>query len=492
MRIQLKNLIELIPNIRLIGRDDILISGIEYDSRRVKPGMLFAAISGYKTDGYAFIPDAIKNGATAILSDRPVKADITTLIAAKPRQTLADLAAGFYGYPGKKLEITGITGTNGKSSSVFLTKKILEVAGHKTGMLNSLVYDTGAKSYKADRTTPESLDVQKYLAEMKDAGCTHGVVEVSSHALVLSRVENINFKVGLFTTFSRDHLDFHNTMEEYLAAKKLFLKKLAGKDKVAVLNNDVPEFAAFAGDAECPVITFSANKARADVVVQSAQLLADKTIFELVTASGTQSVTMRLLGRYNVTNVAGAIATGIALKIPLDTVIKAIEMADPVPGRFRPVNMGQPFTVLIDYAHTPDGIERLCQSAREITSGRLMILFGCGGDRDRGKRPLMGKVATKNCAFAIVTSDNPRTEDAQKIIDDIMPGISGKNYKVILDRKEAIREIIKRAEANDTILIAGKGAEDYQEIGTKKYPFDDTTEVMTALEELGYRKAQKG
>jgi UDP-N-acetylmuramoyl-L-alanyl-D-glutamate--2,6-diaminopimelate ligase len=489
MRIQLRNLIEAIPNIRLIGRDDILITGIEYDSRRVKPGMLFAAISGYKTDGYAFIPDAVKNGATAILSDRPVTADVTSLISAKPRQTLADLAAAFYGYPGKRLKITGITGTNGKSSSVFLTRKILETAGRKAGMLNSLVYDTGVKSYHADRTTPESLDVQRYLSEMKEAGCTDAVVEVSSHALVLARVENIDFKVGLYTTFSRDHLDFHNTMEEYLTAKKLFLKKLIGPEKTVVINNDVPEFAAFAGEAECPVITFSARGTRADIVVQSAQLSSDRTIFELATPSGTRTITTRLLGRYNVTNVTGAIATGFALKIPFDTIIQAIETAEPVPGRFRPVSLGQPFAVIVDYAHTPDGIERLSQSARELTTGRLMILFGCGGDRDRGKRPLMGQVASQNCDFVFITSDNPRTEEPQKIIDDIMPGISGKNYKVILDRKEAIRAIIKEAKPNDTILIAGKGAEDYQEIGTKKYPFEDTEEVIRALEETGYRKA---
>lgn len=487
MKIQLKNLINPIDGIKLIGRDDIFIAGIEYDSRNINPGMIFAAISGFKSDGRMFIGDAIKRGASAVLTDKPISVDVPLIISDTPRKTLSDISASFYGYPGKKLQIAGVTGTNGKSTSVYLIKKILETAGKKTGMLNSLVYDTGKEKYKAERTTPESLEMQKYLSEMRAAECTWGVVEVSSHALILSRVENIDFQIGLFTNFSRDHLDFHKTMEEYLAAKKLFLDKLEGEKKCAVINLDVPEFSGFVKDAKCPVITYSVSKSDADLTVSSIQLLPDSTKLELRTRRGNRKVSMALLGRYNVSNAAGAAAVGLALKIDIDIVIKALETAEPIPGRFRPIIMGQPFGVIVDYAHTPDGIARLCQSAKEITTGRLLILFGCGGDRDRGKRPLMGEVASRLSDFAVITSDNPRTEDPLKIIDDIIPGIKGKNYSVVPDRREAIREIIKRAGEKDTVLLAGKGAEDYQEIGIRKILFDDTIEVEQALAELGYK-----
>lgn len=490
MRILLKNLIKPLRDIRLIGRDDLPISGIEYDSRRVKPGMLFTAVSGFKTDGKNFIADAIKNGAVAILCDQPVNIDIPLVIAKSARQALSDIAASFYGYPGQNLFVVGITGTNGKSTSVYLVKKLLETAGYGCGMLNSLVYDVGIRSYKAERTTPEALDVQRYLHEMKEARCTHAVVEVSSHALILKRVENIDFKVGLFTTFSRDHLDFHNTMEEYLAAKKLFLNKLQDENKRVVIGLDVPEFAGFIPDARCPVVTYSAAGRKADVTARTIELTAGSSRFELTSRQESKKVSMRLLGQYNVTNAAGVAATGVALGFNLEQIAGALEAAEPIPGRFRPVSLGQPFAVLVDYAHTPDAIERLCQSAREITRGRVMILFGCGGDRDRGKRPLMGQVASRLSDYTVVTSDNPRTEDPLKIIDDIKPGLSGTNYVIIPDRREAIRDIIGRARENDTILIAGKGAEDYQEIGTVKYPYDDTSEVIGALEGLGYGKAK--
>ena len=488
MKIQLRNLINPVERIKLIGRDDIFITGIEYDSRRIRPGMIFAAIPGFKSDGRKFIAEAIKRGASAVLTDTPISADVPFIISATPRKTLSDISASFYGYPGRKIQIAGVTGTNGKSTSVYLIKKILETAGKKTGMLNSLVYDTGKEKYKAERTTPESLEMQKYLSEMRAAECTWGVVEVSSHALVLSRVENIDFQIGLFTNFSRDHLDFHKTMGKYLEAKKLFLDKLASGNKYAVINLDVPEFSGFITDAKCPVFTYSVSKPKADLTVGSVQLLPDSAKLELRTKQGNRKVSMRLLGRYNVSNAAGAAAVGLALKIDFDIVIKALETAEPVPGRFRPVNMGQPFAVIVDYAHTPDGIERLCQSAKEITTGKLMILFGCGGDRDKGKRPLMGEVASRLSDFAVITSDNPRTEDPLRIIADIIPGVKGKNYIVIPDRREAIREIIKRAGEKDTVLLAGKGAEDYQEIGTKKIPFDDTVEVEQALAELGYKR----
>jgi UDP-N-acetylmuramoyl-L-alanyl-D-glutamate--2,6-diaminopimelate ligase len=304
---------------------------------------------------------------------------------------------------------------------------------------------------------------------------------------VLKRAENIDFKIGLYTNFTRDHLDFHNTMEEYLAAKKLFLSKLEGNNKTVVINKDVPEYIGFIPDAKCRVMTYSADGHDADIMIRSAELLPDRSSFELVTPLGASHITIRLLGRYNLANVAGAAAAAVAFGIDLPTIASALETLEPVPGRFRPVMAGQPFTVLVDYAHTPDAIERLCLSAREITRGRVIIIFGCGGDRDKGKRPIMGGAATKHSDFAVITSDNPRTEEPLKIIDDILPGVNGINYKVVPDRRLAIRQIVKMAQPGDTVLLAGKGAEDYQEIGTQKIPYDDTTEVFAALAEIGYK-----
>jgi UDP-N-acetylmuramoyl-L-alanyl-D-glutamate--2,6-diaminopimelate ligase len=323
---------------------------------------------------------------------------------------------------------------------------------------------------------------------MLQAGCRIAVVEVSSHALVLHRVANMNFKAGLFTNFSRDHLDFHNTMEEYLLAKKQFLDKLIGKEKSVAVNIDVKEFAGFLDDVRCNLITYSTEGRNADVYLKDIRLYPDKSIFKLAARGAEHVVSFRLPGRYNLANATGVAAVAIARGIDLEIIVRGLESADPVPGRFQPVNMDQPFSVIIDYAHTPDAVERLCLSAREITAGRMMILFGCGGDRDRGKRPLMAEAATRHSDFAVITSDNPRTEDPLEIIEDMKPGLVNENYKIIPDRREAIEAIIKMAEADDTILIAGKGAEDYQEIGNKRYPFDDRIAVVEALKALGYAK----
>jgi len=358
-------------------------------------------------------------------------------------------------------------------------------------MINSLVYDTGGGRYKAERTTPESVDVQRLLSEMIQASCTCGVVEVSSHALVLHRVDNIDFKVGLFTNFSRDHLDFHKSMDEYLNAKRRFLKKLAGENKTAVINMDVPEFAEFKDEVMCRFLGYSAEGREADIMIKNARLHQDHSIFNLAAGARQAEIKLRLPGRYNLSNAGGAAAAALAMGIDIETVAEGLASAQPVAGRFEPVDCGQPFSVIIDYAHTSDAIERLCQSAREIAAGKLLILFGCGGDRDRGKRPLMGKAASANADFAVITSDNPRSENPQAIIDDIIPGMQGNDYVVIPDRAEAIADIVNRAEKNDMVLIAGKGAEDYQEIGAQRYPFEDKAEVITALKRMGYEGSER-
>ncbi|PKK84140.1 MAG: UDP-N-acetylmuramoyl-L-alanyl-D-glutamate--2,6-diaminopimelate ligase [candidate division Zixibacteria bacterium HGW-Zixibacteria-1] len=485
---KLSELVKPINGARIQGDGNVEITGLEYDSRRIKPGMLFIAVEGYKTDGNRFISDAIKNGAMAVMSTKPFAGKIPVVIVPDLRQAMSDAAANFYGFPGNTLEIAGVTGTNGKSTSVYLTRLILNAAGKETGLVNSLVYDTGKAKYKAERTTPDSVDMQRILSEMLQAGCTHGVVEVSSHALVLHRVDNIDFKAGLFTNFSRDHLDFHDTMEKYLAAKKLFLEKLIGDGKYVVINMDVPGYAGFTADVRCRLLTYSVTRQDVDVFIKNIKLHPDHSEFTLVVKGEERRVIFRLPGRYNLSNATGSAALGTAMGASPDHIVSGLEAAVAVPGRFQPVDAGQPFLVLIDYAHTPDAIERLCKSAREITPGKMMILFGCGGDRDRGKRPLMGEAASEFSDLAMITSDNPRTEDPDRIIEDIKPGMIKDDYLVIPDRREAILEILKMAKPGDTILVAGKGAEDYQEIGTTRYPFEDKVEISKALAKLGYKK----
>jgi len=488
VEVRLKDIAAVIDGARIHGHEDVVISGIAYDSRQVKPGYLFAAVPGFKQDGRAFIGSAVENGAVAVITESEEDISVPAIVVSSPRRALVDAAARFYDYPGQKLNICGVTGTNAKTTSVHLIAQMLKAAGVQCGMVSSLVYDSGLMKYKAERTTPESSDLQRLLHEMYEAACSHGVIEVSSHALALNRVDHIDFKVGLFTTFSRDHLDFHHTMDEYLAVKRTFLDRLAGGDTRAVLNYDTPEFAAFAQDAKCPVLGYSIQGVEADVTAEESIMRSDLTEFVLNIRGELHRVCLHLPGRYNLSNAVGSAAAGLALGIDPEAMVAALEAATSVPGRFQPVVMGQPFAVILDYAHTPDAIIRLCQSAREITKGRLMILFGCGGDRDRGKRPLMGRAASENSDVVIVTSDNPRTEDPRQIIDDILPGIPGDYNMIIPDRKEAIRELVKMARPNDTLLVAGKGAEDYQEIGTTREPFNDLDEVRSALMALGHER----
>jgi UDP-N-acetylmuramoyl-L-alanyl-D-glutamate--2,6-diaminopimelate ligase len=493
-KVLLKDLIMTVEGATLLDGDDVIIRGIEYDSRNVQPEYLFVAVPGFKQDGMKFIPDAVERGAAAVLAERDPGLKIPAAIAPSPRKALADVAARFHDYPGKKIEICGTTGTNGKSTVVTLIRKMREVAGYRCGMLNSLEYDTGVRKYRAERTTPESLETQSLLWEMVENHCDSAVIEVSSHALLLNRVDHIDFKIGVFTTFSRDHLDFHKDMDDYLDTKKLLLDKLAGDNKCAVINMDVPEFSSFISDAPCRVLTYSAENNQADITFGDVLLHPEHSHFKLTTPSGSGDVRLQLPGRYNLTNAAAAAGAGIAMGIELDKIIRALGESKPLPGRFVPVILGQPFSVIVDFAHTPDAIDRLCQSARELTpeDGRLLILFGCGGDRDRGKRPLMGQTASENSDAVIITSDNPRTEDPGRIIDDVMPGIKNNNTTVIPDRREAINEILHRAKPGDTVLIAGKGAENYQDINGVRHPFEDKKEVTAVLQAMGYTKGSNG
>ncbi|RKX25047.1 MAG: UDP-N-acetylmuramoyl-L-alanyl-D-glutamate--2,6-diaminopimelate ligase, partial [Candidatus Zixiibacteriota bacterium] len=435
---------------------------------------------------------AAARGAVAVMGEREECNHIPTHIRVPDiRKAMAYAAAVFYGYPGKRIKACGVTGTNGKTTVCYLIKRILEKRNKTTGLVCSTIYDTGKETFPAERTTPESLDLQRLLFLMKKNYCVNAVIEVSSHALALNRVDQINFRVAVYTNISRDHLDFHGSMDEYLKTKALLMEKLEGPLSYAVINLDVPEFRQFFGDFSSSYISYSLEDSNADVYCADYEIKPDGTVFDIVTPMGTKTVSFPLPGRFNLINALAAAAAGLASGVDLDNVIAGLEDAYPVPGRFIPVVHGQPFGILVDFAHTPDAIERLCQSARELTKGRLLILFGCGGDRDKGKRPLMGKAATSGADFAVVTSDNPRSEDPLSIIEDIKPGLQGNNYEICPDRQEAIRLILEKAQSDDMVLLAGKGSENYQEIMGKRTPFDDAAEARVVLSGMGFEPGGK-
>ncbi len=488
--IKLSELIEGLDVIEINGDTDIEIENIEYDSRLTQKNSLFFAVTGYKQDGYQFVPQALENGTVVVVGEKEKCEGVCTYIQVPDvRLAMAHIAVAFYGFPGKKMKLCGVTGTNGKTTVCHLLKNILEQQNKKTGLVCSTIYDTGEETFAAERTTPEAIDLQRLLFLMKKNYCVNAVLEVSSHALALRRVDNLNFRVVVFTNITRDHLDFHETMENYLDTKGLLLKKMNGPMSYAVINLDIPEFRKFFGDFSSSYLSYSLEDSNADVYCANYEIKPTSTIFDMVTPMGTQTVMLPLPGRFNLINAIAAATAGLAYGIDFDNVIAGLESARPVPGRFMPIDEGQPFGVYVDFAHTPDALERLCQSAREMTKGKVLVLFGCGGDRDKGKRPLMGKAATTNADYVVVTSDNPRSESQDDIIKNIKPGLKTRNYKIIPDRKEAIAHIINEAETGDVVLLAGKGIENYQEINGERFPFDDTIIARETLVERGFEPA---
>jgi UDP-N-acetylmuramoyl-L-alanyl-D-glutamate--2,6-diaminopimelate ligase len=462
------------------------IENIEYDSRLVRPSSLFVAIKGYRTDGYDYLEQAKANGAVAVMGERESAEIGAHVCVPDVRKAMSDVAAKFYGYPGQRLKVCGVTGTNGKTTTCNLIKKILEARQKRTGLVTSLVYDTGKERFAAERTTPESLDMQRLLFLMRRNLCVNAVVEVSSHALALHRVDNINFRVAVYTNFTRDHLDFHGTMEEYFRVKATLVKRLEGPLSYAVINLDVPEFKQLFGELNSAFMAYSLQNRQADIYAGDYEIRPDGSTFDLVTPMGVRTVNFRLPGRFNLMNALAAAAGGFASGVDLDNVVTGLEAAEPIPGRFNHVSMGQPFAVYVDFAHTPDALERLCESARGVCKGRILLLFGCGGDKDKGKRPIMGKAATTSADFVMVTSDNPRSEDPQTIIEEIKPGLVGKNYEIQPDRREAIAAIFRHAQPGDAVLLAGKGAETYQEIKGVRHPFVDMDVARELLGAMGF------
>ncbi len=487
----LQELLAAIPGIEMDTIADLPISAIVYDSRRATPDSLFVAIPGFEHDGLRYADDAVRNGAVVVVGENATwTGEASYIQVADARQALAELAAALHGYPHQRLAVCGITGTNGKTTTAWMIRTILRAVGHQPGLVSSVEYHTGTTSHGASRTTPESADLQALLAEMVANGCDHVVMEVSSHGLVLKRVASLEFDVAVFTNLSRDHLDFHGTMENYFEAKASLLEKLAGPQAYAVINLDTVEFAPLFDRHSGATISFSFDNSDADIFVQNPVFKGNATTGQLVTPAGVYDLKLSLPGRFNVMNALAAVGASVALGLDIEQVVAALSSITPVPGRYNAVDCGQPFAVIIDFAHTPDGLLRLIETARETTTERVLVLFGCGGDRDRGKRSEMGRIATEYADHAVVTSDNPRREDPQAIINDIEPGLVPGNYDLVIDRADAVRFILSQAQPGDTVLLAGKGIEDYQEIGAERHPYSDRAVATTVLGELGYHAAE--
>lgn len=475
--------------------DDTEISSISYDSRRARAGSVFVALRGLKADGVQFAPQAVSRGALLVVAEapRPEVLDTPWLVVRDARLALALLADAFYDHPSRRLPVIGITGTNGKTTTSYLVASIFDAAGRKAGLLGTVCYRLGDEEREASRTTPEAPDLQQLLDEMSRRGCRIAVMEVSSHALALKRVDGMQFAAGVFTNLTRDHLDFHEDMESYFQAKRRLFDLLAD-GAPAVVNLDDPRGVTLAASVRRPV-TFAISQP-ADVTPGALELTLGGLSFDLRTPIGTIRIESSLVGRPNVSNILAASATAMALGVPLESIAAGVRALRGVPGRFEIVSApADDVAVVVDYAHTDDALRNLLETARSLAPRRLVTVFGCGGDRDRTKRPLMGMVAARLSDVVIITSDNPRSEDPQRIIEEIKRGIpgggqGGRAPEVIdiVDRREAIERAIACSGTGDVVLIAGKGHEKYQQIGDRVLPFDDAEVARAALERRRARR----
>jgi UDP-N-acetylmuramoyl-L-alanyl-D-glutamate--2,6-diaminopimelate ligase len=454
------------------------ISDIAYDSRTVAPGQLFVAVTGFAADGHRFIPMAQEKGAAAVLCEIPPEQGAYVQVA-DTRKALALAAANFFGHPAEKMTFIGVTGTNGKTTTTYLLKTILEETLHaKVGLVGTIQNMIGDQVIETERTTPESYELQKLFWEMAQAGCTHVVMEVSSHALVLDRVAGVRFDVGMFTNLTQDHLDFHKTMEEYRKAKAI-LFRMCG---VGVYNADDPASEKIMAEATCKALTYGQHGA-ADLTALDAVLHSDSVTFTASYQGQQVPVRLGIPGGFTVYNALCVLGAAVALGIDLSTAVAALQTAHGVKGRVEVVpTPGTDYTVLIDYAHTPDSLENVLTSVRGFCKGRLIAVFGCGGDRDNTKRPIMGEIGARLSDIAIITSDNPRTEDPNQIIDQVLSGIQDRSSCLVEEnRRKAIRKAMALAEKDDIIVLCGKGHETYQILGTQKTHLDEREEVAAAL-----------
>ena len=480
---KLKDLLADIHVLKTNADMELEIADIAYDSRKVQPGGMFVAVTGFATDGNRFIPMAMEKGASVIVTAKEPEGDIPYVLVESDRLALAYLGRNFYGDPAASMQMIGVTGTNGKTSSTLLLKHVLEVVkGAKVGLMGTMENIIGDEHIPADRTTPESFELQALLARMRAAGCTHVIMEVSSHAIALDRVAGITYDVASFTNLTEDHLDFHKTMEDYCDTKAILFRR----SRKAVGNLDDSWYDRLCGGATCPVMTVSA-KGAADLYAENLELLSDGVSFTAISGAEKVDVKLPIPGKFTVYNALNVLGMAMQMDISLADAANALRTAQGVKGRVEVVpTPGKDYTVLIDYAHTPDGLENVLSSGKGFCKGRLIAVFGCGGDRDPIKRPIMGKIGTDIADIAIITSDNPRTEDPNKIIEDIVKGIdeSKNNYEIIENRPKAIRHAMDIAQKNDIIILAGKGHETYQEICGVKHHLDEREVVAAYLEEM--------
>lgn len=466
------------------GNDNIDVTSIEYDSRKVKNGSVFVCITGFKTDGHKYIDSAVKNGAVAVVveKDATVPEGITCIKADNTRHTLASMSAQFYNNPSEKMRLIGVTGTNGKTTTTYLIKSILEAQGRKTGIIGTIQNCIGDKVLHADRTTPESLELQELFDEMYKEGVNDVIMEVSSHSLDLHRVDCCDFDLGMFTNLTEDHLDYHITMENYRDAKAI----LFGMCKNSVINIDDPYGEYMVSKATGNILTTGIENPKANMNAVNLVMKPNGVEFDVEYKNEKHHIIYSVPGKFSVYNALAAIAAGVVLNVPMETIIKGIKDVKGVKGRFEPVKTYNDITAIVDYSHTPDSLENMLNTAKEFVKGRIITVFGCGGDRDKLKRPIMGEIAGRLSDFCIITSDNPRSEDPQTILDEIEPGTAktGCEYVKICDRKEAIFYAVKMAKPHDFIAVAGKGHEDYQIFADRTIHFDDAEVLLEAFKEI--------
>jgi UDP-N-acetylmuramoyl-L-alanyl-D-glutamate--2,6-diaminopimelate ligase len=498
----LEEIIKDLPGAKLYwngGASNHEIQHLAYDSRQVLPESLFVAIRGYHLDGHRYLSEAVSRGASAAVvenleSTRHVP--VPLVLVPDSRQALAILANRYYGYPSRHLTMIGVTGTNGKTTTSCLIKAIFEAAGQKMGLLGTVTYEIGQESLTPSNTTPESLDLQRFLARMVEQGLSGVVMEVSSHALEMNRVMGCEFDTAVFTNLTQDHLDFHHSMENYFSAKQRLFTALGQQAvkstrKTAVINLDDPWGERLVSATRAPIYSYSLSALRgANITAREVQSNWAGIRFTAVTPVGDFPVNSALIGRYNLYNLLAAVGVGLAHEIPVQAICEGIAQLRRVPGRFEPIEAGQDFIVIVDYAHTEDALKHLLDAVIELRSGRVITVFGCGGERDRGKRPTMGRVAALLSDLVILTSDNPRGENPIEILKEIEDGIRAvrpgwkpeRHYYLIPNRGEAIEKAVGLAETGDMLVIAGKGHESYQVVGRERIPFDDRQVVKETLE----------
>lgn len=492
------NLQELIKHTEVVASSsnlDIEITNLAYDTREIKPNALFVAVPGFKIDGHQFIKEAFQKKAVATIIEKSEfrSPNYAWIEVPDSRKALADISSAFYGQPSHYLNVIGVTGTNGKTTTTNLITAILEDAGHLTGLVGTIHNRIGNQTLPVRHTTPEAPDLQRLLQFFLAQQAAYGVLEVSSHALELERVRKTEFDLAVFTNLSPEHLDFHENMENYLVAKgKLFsnlgFRAAKKRRKFAILNQDDPYSQYLADLTRVPFITYGLQEG-ADVQAKEVKVTSTGVEFILRYTDQQIPVKLQLMGLFNVYNSLAAIAVGLVEGIPIKQIINTLQKIKGIPGRFEKVGKGDQYTVIVDYAHTPDSLENCLKTVREFVQGRIITVFGCGGDRDKSKRPLMGEIAGRYSDLCIITSDNPRSEDPETIIAQIVPGVEkgavGKPFLTLVDRRAAIKQAIKAARETDVVVIAGKGHETYQLIGTQVLPFDDRQVALEALREMG-------